>query len=244
MSNPFHRLRLFSDYAKRRSILDRTLLFVLLSTFSLSVMAVQFYRYKNESGNLVLTQTLPAAYADKGYDILNEKGRIIKTIAPALTPEQIAKRDAKIEQERLAQIEKEKQDAIDEELKQLYSQPNDAVRVLNRRALDIEGVIKIKRTKIKSLESQILEEESRAAQRQRKGFTVGDEALIKLASLKKEIENSEADIKELYNELDRVVTEFDQKIKRLEAITPHKASDYPSVLESIEKIRQSKTIEN
>ena len=241
MSNLFHSLHAYTAYAKRRSILDRALIFVLLSSFSLSAVAGQFYRYKNENGQLVLTQTLPAEYADKGYDILNEKGRIIRTIAPALTAAQIAKRDAALEAERLAQIEKQKQDAIDEALKKLYSQPNDAVRVLHRRIIDIDSVIKIKRTTIKSLESKIIDEESQAAQRQRKGLPVRDEALDKLSSLRQEIINAHADITELYSELDRVVIEFDEKIRRLDQITEHEPSDYPEVLEYIEAIRQSKT---
>tara|TARA_R110002072_G_scaffold622_7_gene4831 strand:- start:6661 stop:7404 length:744 start_codon:yes stop_codon:yes gene_type:complete len=247
MSRPFNLLPSFITHAMRRSILDRTLFFVLLSSITFSSIAAgiagQFYRYKNEHNQLVLTQTLPAKYAEKGYDILNEKGRLIKTIPPALTAEQITQRDAAIEAERLALIEKQKQDAIDDELKKLYSQSNDAVRVLNRRVLDIEDIIKIKRTTIKNLESQVFDEESLAAKRQRKGLSVGDDALAKLSSLTQEIAHTRADIKELYHELDRVVIEFDKKIKRLEVITKHKATDYPDVLESIANIRQSISME-
>tara|TARA_R110002167_G_scaffold252094_4_gene458371 strand:+ start:735 stop:1391 length:657 start_codon:yes stop_codon:yes gene_type:complete len=209
---------------------------VLLSSVAFSTITVaagQFYRYKNENDQLVLSQVLPAQYADKGYDILNEKGRLIKTIPPALNPEEIRIRDEQLEKQRLALIEKQKQDAIDEELKQLYSQPNDAVRVLNRRFLDIQSVVEIKRSKIQSLKSQIIEEESRAAELQRKGFSVSEDALVKLNQLNKNIENTHIDIKELYKKLDNVIEEFDEKIKRLEAITEHKATDYPAVLQSI-----------
>lgn len=241
MSKPFHFSTSNIVAAKARSILDRAILLLVISSFSCSLLASQFYRYKNENGQLVLSQVLPAKYAEKGYDILNEKGRIIKTIAPALTPEEIAKRDDAIEKERLALIAKQKQDEEDEELKQLYSQPNDAVRVLGRRVIDIESVIKLKRNKIKSIKSQIIEEESSAANRQRKGLPVGDDAIDKLNALKKDIENNHADINELYIELDRVVSEFDEKIKRLVIITKHESSDYPEVLEAIESLRQSKS---
>lgn len=219
-----------------RSILYRGLILMLLSGLSLGVLANQFYRYKNENGMLVLTQTLPAKYADKGYDILNSKGRLIKTVPPALTPEEIAARDAAIEQERLAQIEKQKQDAIDEELKQLYSQPNDAVRVLSRRIADIESVIEIKRSNILNLEKLIINEESHAADRQRKGLSVGEESLVKIESFKKDITQTKADISALYMELNKVLIEFDTKIKRLEIITNNEATDYPAVLESVKKI--------
>lgn len=241
MIRPFPSFRAYPIILKRRSILYRALFLVLLSSVALSSVsgaAGQFYRYKNESNQLVLTQTLPAQYADKGYDILNEKGRLIKTILPALSSEEIRIRDEQIEKERLALIKKQKQDAIDEELKQLYSQPNDAVRVLNRKFLDVQSVVEIKRSKIQSLKSQIIEEESRAAERQRKGFPVGEEALEKLRLLNKNIANTHIDIKELYKKLDTVIEEFDEKIKRLEAITEYKATDYPAVLESINNFIQ------
>ena len=73
---------------------------------------------------------------------------------------------------------------------------------------------------------------------------MGDDALAKLAALRKDIVHNNADIKELYNELDKVVIEFEQKIKRLEVITKHEASDYPSVLESIDILLQSRPTED
>jgi hypothetical protein len=206
---------------------------VLLSGITYSTLASQFYRYKNENSQLVLSQTLPAKYADKGYDILNEMGRLVKTIPPALTPEEIIKRDDALEKERLALIEQKKQDAEDEALKKLYTQPNDAIRVLNRHVLDIQSAVEIKRNMIKSFESQILDEESSAAVLQRKGFTVGEDILEKLSSLKKDIANANTDIKELYTKLDNVLKDFDIKIKRLEVITTYQATDYPEVLKMI-----------
>jgi hypothetical protein len=237
MFNPFKLFRSCLFAQKRRSILYRMLSLVLLSAITFSTLASQFYRYKNENNQLVLSQTLPAKYADKGYDIINEKGRLLKTIPQALTPEEIKKRDAVLEIQRLALIEQKKQDAEDEELKQLYSQPNDAVRVLNRHVLDIQGAVEIKRNKIKNLKSQIMYEESRAAGLQRKGFPVGEDALQKLSSLKKDITNADTDINELYTKLDNVVKDFDLKIKRLEVITPYQATNYPEVLKIISELK-------
>jgi len=211
---------------------------VLLSTITYSSFAGQLYRYKNENSQLVLTQTLPAQYADKGYDILNEKGRLIKTIPPALTPEEIKERDDALEMQKQARIEKKKQDAADEDLKHLYSTPNDAVRVLNRHVLEIQNAFEIKRSKIKSIEAHIMEEESSAAERQRKGLSVGEDALEKLRSLKKDIANTETEIKELYTKLDKVTKDFDIKIKRLEFITKQEATDYAEVINLIKLLNK------
>ncbi|WP_213878316.1 DUF4124 domain-containing protein [Pseudomonas sp. dw_358] len=53
------------------------------------------YRYVDSRGVKVLdSQGVPAEYAGKGYEVLNQQGRVIQVVAPALTPEQLQqKRD-------------------------------------------------------------------------------------------------------------------------------------------------------
>lgn len=221
------------DIKNLRSILYKLLGLLFLSITCLSVSATQFYRYKNEQGVQVLTQTLPAKYVSQGYEVLNEKGRVINIVPPVLTPEQIAERDASLERERQAKIEQQKQDKIDEELKILYSHPNDAVRVLERRIQDFKSLIEVKKAKINNLQMQISEEESAAASRQRKGLTVTEDSLIKIGNLQKEIARNTVDIEELNNDMLNLLVAFDQKIKRLELITEQVATDYPRLLESL-----------
>lgn len=217
----------------RRSILYYALSLLLFSSFSLAISAAQFYRYKNEQGLLVLTQTLPAEYATKGYEILNDKGRVLKVVPPALTAEQIAERDAALERQRLAEIERQKQIKIDEELRQLYSHPNDAVRVLDRRLQDFNGLIEIKKAKINTLQDQIADQEADAAARQRKGYPVLEESLAKINSLQKEAQRNQYDIEEIKKDIASHLLEFDKKIKRLEQITGEVATNYPALLKSL-----------
>lgn len=224
---------MWTDIKNRRSILYSLLAFMFFSSFSLTISAAQFYRYKNDQGLLVLTQTLPAEFATKGYEILNEKGRVLKVVPPALTPEQIIERDAALERERQAKIEKQKQDKIDEELKLLYSHPNDAVRVLERRIQDFKGLIDVKSAKINTLEDQIAEEEATAAARQRKGYPVLEESLNKISNLQKEVQRNKLDIAEIKNDIASHLMEFDKKIKRLEEITGLEATQYPVLLKSL-----------
>jgi len=206
----------------------------ILSCISTPIFAGQLYRYKNAQGNQVLNQSVPAEFVSQGYDILNEQGRVIKVIAPALSAEEISLRDAAIAREELRLIEKQKQDVIDQELKQLYSHPNDGVRVLKRRIQDINDVVQIKNSKISSIRNVILQEEATAAERQRKGLNVQDVILTKIENLKKEIEHTKADISELNQESDKVFREFDVIIRRLEVITKKQATDYTELLNSIQ----------
>jgi len=196
-------------------------------------MAKQLYRYKNHQGNVVLGQTIPPELVSNGYDIINEQGRVVRTIAAALTPEQILERNRLRELKTQLALAKQKQDIVDHELKQLYSHPNDAVRILKRKIQDINDVIQVKTNKIDNAQSQILNNEAIAAEQQRLGKPISQEVIFKIDQLKKSITHSKNDIAELKNELQKILHEFDIKIKRLEIITHHTASDYPALLEKL-----------
>jgi len=220
------------------SILPSSSLLAFLLAFAISMTLPntvfgQVYRYKDDSGNVVLNRTIPPRFVPKGYEILNDKGRVIQTVPPALTPEQIAARDAERERQKREEAKRLKQAEYDYALRQLYSHPNDAVRVLARRLQDIDGVIQLKRAKIDTANKSILEAESRAADIQRKGMPVPDNILQKIQSMNSDIENAVADIKELQKERIKVIREFDAKIQRLETLTKKQASDYPALKEKI-----------
>ena len=180
-------------------------------------------------------QAIPPKFVSKGYDILNAQGRIIETIPPALSTKQIAQRDALLEQEKQAKIVQAAQDEIDDKLKQLYSHPDDAVRILERRTQDIKSVIQVKTGRINNAKKQIREQEELAANKQRKGLNIPKSIFTKISTLEKGISNAKADILELRNDYKLVLKEFDTKIRRLELIKKQKSEKYSALLESLKK---------
>ena len=191
-----------------------------------SIEAAQYYRYKDENGKTVLALTIPSDLVSKGYEIINDKGRVVEHVAPALTAAQIKMRDAKIEAERQAKIDKERQDEIDRRLLKLYSQPEDAIRVLNRKIEDVEGLIKSNEAKIESIERQVAELEEKAAERQRKGMGVPDRLTVKLNSLEKDKTAAMQVIATQQQSRLDVLAEFEKVIARLEVITGGKRSGH------------------
>jgi len=208
---------------------------LLLVIFSTPSIAAQLYRYKNEQGNLVMGQAIPPKFVSKGYDILNAKGRIIETIPPALSAKQIAQRDALLEQEEQAKIAQAAQDKVDDTLKQLYSHPDDAVRILDRRIQDIKSVIQVKLRRINNSKKLMREQEELAANKQRKGQSIPKSIFTKITAFEKDISNAQADILELKQEFEIILSEFDVKIRRLEKITKQKSHKYSALLDSLEK---------
>ena len=78
------------------------------------------YRYKDDQGRTVMSATVPPEIVPKGYDVLNAQGRIIETVAPALTAEQIRARDEAIEREKREEEERKAQELADQKLLKQY----------------------------------------------------------------------------------------------------------------------------
>ena len=57
--------------------------------FCASSANAEYYRYKNEKGQLVMEQSIPPQFVRQGYEVLSDGGRLIETVPPALTQEQI-----------------------------------------------------------------------------------------------------------------------------------------------------------
>lgn len=53
-------------------------------------VAANMYRYTDENGQIVISSTIPQEATKRGYDILSNNGRVIETIPPAPTEEEIA----------------------------------------------------------------------------------------------------------------------------------------------------------
>ena len=205
--------------------------------------AAQLYRYKDAAGNVVLGRTIPPQLVGQGYEVLNEKGRVVTRIAPALTPEQIAQRNLELQAEARKEQVRIVREERDAKLKQLYSHPNDAVRILKRRIQDIQDVVSAKQGKIEFSNKEIFELEAKGADLQRKGLPVPERLMSRIAVLKQDVANGHADIEELQADYFSVLREFDEKIKRLEVILDKSATSYSAFLKSLETTAPEATSE-
>ncbi|UZE95932.1 hypothetical protein [Alkalimarinus alittae] len=206
------------------------LILVIGLTHTVSAYAGNLYRYKDENGVTALSLNIPAHLVRNGYEVLGSNGRVIKVVPPALTPEEIAERDAKeAEKTRLAE-EAQKQKEDDAALLKLYSHPNDAVRVLNRKLQDIKDFISLKNGNISVVKGQLEQEEAKAANMERTGKKIPDSILNKIAQQKEKIIEIQNDIEVKRNEIPVLNLVFDKIIKRLEFLTKKKADNYPLAL--------------
>lgn len=173
------------------------------------------YRYTDDNGQLVISNTIPQEATKRGYQIISDSGRVIETIAPAPTAEELAAREAAKErkQQQEAQLE---QDRL---LLKRFSHPDQAVRAMHRKVQELEGLIALKRGNISVLTSQLDNEQRRAAEMERAGRKVPDATLKKIYRLEGQVRDIEREIAAQRLEIDAVAKRFLSDIERLEEIT-------------------------
>ncbi|AOY88986.1 hypothetical protein BKP64_12885 [Marinobacter salinus] len=173
------------------------------------------YRYTDENGRVVISNTIPQEATKRGYDILGNSGRVVETIPPAPTEEEIAAREAEKQRQKELEVQREK----DSRLLKRYSHPDQAVRAMHRKTRELKGLIQLKRGNISVISSQLDNEQSRAADMERAGRDIPETTLEKIRRLESQIRDIEREISSQTAELEELQNDFESEIKRLEEIT-------------------------
>lgn len=171
-----------------------------------------FYRYTNDKGVRVLHHSIPPEYAQKGYEVVSLSGKVIKTVPPALSKDEVAKLEA----------EKRNQEAMarwDNQLKRRYSRAIDIEAAKTRKLSDLEANIAILRSNISSLNLQIQEQQSKAANFERGGREVPANILKAIDNLELELEDTEELVRLRLMELNEVAAKYDRDIERFKEIS-------------------------
>ena len=148
--------------------------------------AAELYRYVNDKGVTVLDrQGVPHQYIGKGYEVLNEQGRVVRVVPPAPTPEEVRR-----------MLKAKEQAKSDAQLLRLYTSVDDVDRARNRRLAELDGLIGVTRGNLQSLRTQQDNLQRQAADHERAGRQVPEE-------LVKQIENVKSDQRRLQKDVAR-----------------------------------------
>ena len=182
---------------------------------SASIVEARMYRYTDENGQIVISSTIPQEASRRGYDILSKNGRVIETIDPEPTEEEIAAREA--EEKRLAEAERQRE--LDRKLLERYSHPDEAVRAMHRKIRELQGLNQLKRGNISVIVSQLDSDQSRAADLERSGRDIPEATLEKIRRLEAQIRDIEREIHSQNANIKALQERFEADIERLEEIT-------------------------
>ena len=173
------------------------------------------YRYSDEEGQLVISNTIPQQATKRGYDILNSNGRVMETIPPAPTEAEIVAREAEKQRQKELTLQREK----DARLLKRFSHPDQAIKAMHRKLGELQGLIQLKRGNISVISSQLDSEQSRAADMERNGQKIPDATLDKIYRLESQIRDIEREISGQAQEIDSLKQAFEKDIKRPEKVT-------------------------
>ena len=159
---------------RKPALLRCSLLFGLL--LPIVAGATELYRYTDDQGVTVLgRQGVPPEFIGKGYEVLNDQGRVIKVVPPAPNAEEM--------QRLLADKARASSDA---QLLRLYSTPEDIERARDRKLAELDGLIGVARSNLQSARLQQDNLQSQAADHERAGREVPEHLLAQIDNQKDE----------------------------------------------------------
>jgi DNA anti-recombination protein RmuC len=173
---------------------------VLTLGVSLSVQAANIYKYKDDQGNVILGSRVPAEYVKNGYQVLNERGRVIQEVARVLTPEELAALSDEQEQQRLAEEATRKQEEDDRLLLRLYRSPEEVIRRRDTTIGELDAQIEA----LSALHNDAQERVDRLQETADSNVAAGREVPATIAS---QLEDSSEELARLNRQLVRIQNE-------------------------------------
>lgn len=172
---------------------------------------MHMYRYTDEKGALVTSNTISPEYARRGYQIVTVTGVVLSTVAPEPTAEE----RAKLAEQAQDKVTAEQQKVHDRDLLLRYNSLNDIAIAKQRRLDEISNQIVLLNSNVGTLKSQMDTEHQRAAIFERNGQPVPQVQLDKIADLQQAIKVTEDQVTQRKQELVDETARFDKDTARL-----------------------------
>jgi hypothetical protein len=199
------------------------LIFSLIGTDAISATSAYagMYRYTDKTGQVVIGSSIPQEATQRGYDILNNNGRVVTIIAPAPTEQELAERNAQQQHQNALELQRKQ----DRKLLKRFSHPDQARSAMNRKIRELEGLISPKRGNITVISGQLNAEQSRAADLERSGQKIPEATLGKIRRLEAQILNIEQEIENQTQDIQTQQEIYEIDIRRLQQVTDNKKED-------------------
>ena len=177
--------------------------------------ASEWYRYQDDNGVLVMSHHVPPEYADRGYTVVNDDGRVLRVVPAQLSPEEIVIRDRQLERE--AELEAQRQLALqhDNELMQLYATPEEVEFARDRKLESIDEAINTLMRDIQQLRNKQRLYETQAAEKERGLMPVSREILTNLETVQHQIAKAQREIEARRKEREQIQEDFNRDLNRI-----------------------------
>jgi hypothetical protein len=172
---------------------------------------IMFYRYIDSRGVTVMDRQVPAEYSGKGYEVLNQRGRVIQVVPPAPTADEMREAQA------AAQAAKVQADA-DAQLLHLYSSVADVDRARTRKLAELDTLISVAQGNIQNLATQQGVLQGQAADQERAGRPVPQSLIDQMSDVRDQQQNLKGDILRYQTTRKQADADFAQDRARLQQL--------------------------
>lgn len=194
------------EMMKRRSPRNALLALLLVWIWSAPLSAAGYlYRYKDANGRPVISRSVPPEFVEAGYEVLTEQMRIVRVVPPA---------DVR---EKLMEEEKQRKERLenDRRLLRSYNSASEAEESRDRKVQELELFIDTKKKGVDRLQNNLTSALQDAADVERQGKKVSKELLKNIEAIKVQIQEEEAKLVTLREELQEVRGRYADDIERL-----------------------------
>lgn len=179
------------------------------------------FRFEREDGSTAISSSLSDEAIKQGYEVLNQDGRVVRTVEPALTAEE--RKQLKERKER--QRRNKKQAKRDEELLRMYAGPGDARRARDRQVEALEVNISYTRNSLQGVKQKLDREVSNAAKYEQRGEEVPASVRDSINHFQNRIAEHKKEIQQYKDDIEDVREKYEPMIERLKVIAPQGGSE-------------------
>lgn len=170
------------------------------------------FRYTNDQGGRVISDSIPPYYAAKGYEIIDSRGTVIKTVPRELSAEEkIIQEQQRKEQARL--------DKWDKELRSRYRHVDDIKTAKKRRLTDIDNSLDSLRLTLENISETIKNYQAEAASNERQGEAIPKETLSSLSRLQKDRDFIVQETANREKQRQEIISSYEKDIERFKLIS-------------------------
>lgn len=190
------------------------LLPILLWSASPDALSRELYRYINDEGVTEVGYQVPPQHIQKGYQVLNERGVVLREVPRELTAQEQKLADAQQRLDIETRAEEERLQKWDESLLMRYSSIEDVEAAKKRGLSNLQIRVSILKSNKRSLKQQIENYQAQAAEQERLGKKVDETRLSAIAELQSEIQITDRAISDRTREIEAVSSAYDEDIER------------------------------
>jgi len=204
---------------KLQKYLSNSLSILILLGIAAPVFAGKLYRYTDEDGVPTIGRTLPAEYAPKGYDVIDDKSmRLLKRVPPAKSEAEVVEIKEQLQQQRESEIAAKRQQRADQQLLNSYNSEVDLIRARDAKIRNLQRNVELAEAREEKLNRNLLRLQQKAADQQLSSQTISESLKHQITTTQEDIQLQQATIKQQQDEIKRVTEQSNIDLQRLKQL--------------------------